>query len=198
MAPLLPEDISPDPMRALAAWIDEARATGEPQPTAMTLATTASDGHPSARMVFVRGWGPHGVDWLTDAASRKARELATHPDAAGVFHWAGLARQVRLEGPVHLVPDDEAAAYFARRRPETRRAARAWRQGEPLASRADLRRRLAAVPPDEDPGGLPDGWIGQRMEPRVIEFWQEDPEGLHDRLRAVRTHSGWAVERLAP
>ncbi|MBM3634845.1 MAG: pyridoxamine 5'-phosphate oxidase [Actinobacteria bacterium] len=201
MAPLLPHEIAPDPPRILAAWIDEARATAQPQATAMTLATAAADGRPSARMVFVRGWGPVGIDWLTDAASRKARELAVRPHAAGVFYWAGLGRQARVEGPVLLLPDDEVAAYFARRRPETRLAAGAWRQGERLGSRADLHRRLAAVRAAGDGGdaeGVPEGWIGQRLEPRAIEFWQEDPDGLHDRLLAVRGASGWTVERLAP
>lgn len=198
MAPLLPEEIAPDPLRVLAAWIDEARATSQPQATAMTLATAGPDGRPSARMVFVRGWGPAGIDWLTDSASRKARELAARPDAAGVFYWAGLARQARVEGAVRLVPGDEVAAYFARRRPETRLAARAWRQGERLGSRADLHRRLAAVRAEGDADGVPEGWIGQRLEPRTIEFWQEDPDGLHDRLLAVRGASGWTVERLAP
>ena len=198
MAPLLPEDIAPDPIRVLAAWIDEARATAQPQATAMTLATAAADGRPSARMVFVRGWGPQGIDWLTDAASRKARELVARPEAAGVFYWAGLGRQARVEGPVHLLPGDEVAAYFARRRPETRLAARAWRQGERLGSRADLHRRLAAVRSDGEVDDVPEGWIGQRLEPRAIEFWQEDPDGLHDRLLAQRGGSGWTVERLAP
>lgn len=198
MAPLLPDEITPDPTRLLAAWIDEARATSQPQPTAMALATAAADGRPSARMVFVRGWGPDGLDWLTDSASRKAREAVDRPDAAGLFYWAGLGRQVRVEGPVRLLPDDAVAAYFARRRPETRLAARAWRQGERLGSRADLHRRIATARAQDDPGGVPAGWIGQRLEPRAVEFWQEDPDGLHDRLLAVRAASGWVVERLAP
>ena len=198
MAPLLPEEISPDPLRALCAWIDESRATGQPQPLAMTLATAGQDGRPSARMVFVRRWGPHGLEWITDGRSRKAREVAARADAAGVFFWAGMGRQVRVEGPVHLLPDDEVADHIARRRPQARRAARAWRQGEPLRSRGDLHRRLAAVPPDDDPGAVPPGWVGHRLEPRVIEFWQEDPDGLHDRILATRVAAGWAVERLAP
>ena len=198
MAPLLPDDISPDPLRALCAWIDEARATGQPQPTAMTLATAAVDGRPSARMVFVRAWGAGGIEWITDSASRKARELMARPDAAGVFFWAGLARQVRVEGPVHLLAPDEVAAHMARRRPDARAAARAWRQGEPFASRAELNRRLAAARADGDLPGVPDGWIGHRLEPGSIEFWQEDPDGLHDRLLAIRRGSDWTVERLAP
>jgi pyridoxamine 5'-phosphate oxidase len=198
MAPLLPDDITPDPLRALCAWIDEARATGQPQPNAMTLATAAADGRPSARMVFVRAWGPGGIEWITDSASRKARELGTQPHAAGVFFWAGLGRQARVEGPVHLLTPDEVTAHMARRRPEARAAARAWRQGEPVASRAELNRRLAAARAEGDPPGVPGGWIGHRLEPRAIEFWQEDPDGLHDRLLAVRSGSDWTVERIAP
>ena len=114
MAPLRPDEISPDPLRALCAWIDEARATGQPQPLAMTLATAGQDGRPSARMVFVRRWGPAGLEWITDGRSRKAREIAARADAAGVFFWAGLGRQARVEGPVHLLPDDEVAAHIAR------------------------------------------------------------------------------------
>jgi pyridoxamine 5'-phosphate oxidase len=198
MAPLLPESIGPDAQRALAAWIDEARASAQPQATAMTLATAAPDGRPSARMVFIRAWGPRGIEWITDEASRKARELVAQPHAAGVFFWPGLGRQARVEGPVHLLPPDEVAAYMARRRPEARRAARAWRQGERLDSRADLRRRLAAVGDDDDPAAVPDGWIGHRLEPRTIEFWQEDPDGLHDRLIARRGGDDWSTARFAP
>jgi pyridoxamine 5'-phosphate oxidase len=141
MAPLLPDDIAPDPMRALCAWIDEARGTAQPQATAMTLATAAADGRPSARLVFVRAWGPAGIEWITDGGSRKARELMARPEAAGVFFWAGLARQVRVEGPVHLLPTDEVDAHMRRRRPAARAAARAWRQGEAIDSRADMNRR---------------------------------------------------------
>lgn len=198
MAPLLPDDIAPDPLRSLCAWIDEARATGQPQPTAMTLATAAADGRPSARMVFVRAWGPAGVEWITDSASRKARELSARAEAAGVFFWAGLGRQARVEGPVHLLAPGEVAAHMARRRPEARAAARAWRQGEPFASRAELNRRLAAARAEGDSPGVPEGWLGHRLEPRSIEFWQEDPDGLHDRLLAVRAGGDWTLERLAP
>ena len=198
MAPLLPDDIAPDPVRALCAWIDEARGTAQPQATAMTLATAGADGRPSARMVFVRAWGPAGIEWITDGGSRKARELMARPEAAGVFFWAGLARQVRVEGPVHLLPPDEVEAHMRRRRPAARAAARAWRQGEAIDSRADMNRRLAAARAEGDPPGVPDGWVGHRLQPTTIEFWQEDPDGLHDRLLAVRRGGDWTVGRLAP
>lgn len=198
MAPLTPESIGPNALRALGGWIDEARASSQPQATAMSLATAAADGRPSARMVSVRAWGPQGIEWITDEASRKARELMGRPDAAGVFFWAGLGRQARVEGPVHLLLPEEVAAHMARRRPETLRAARAWRQGERLTSRADLRTRLATVPAGEAQGVIPEGWIGHRLKPRLIEFWQEDPDGLHDRLVARHTGDGWSIERYAP
>ncbi|MBL6632862.1 MAG: pyridoxal 5'-phosphate synthase [Thermoleophilia bacterium] len=198
MAPLLPEHLLPDPARAMCAWIDEARATRQPQAMAMTLATSGTDGHPSARMVFVRGWDPGGLEWITDGASRKARELAAQPHAAGVFLWAGLGRQLRVEGPVHLLHPERVQEHMARRRPATRAAARAWRQGERLESRADLHRRLAQARVDDDAGGVPPGWLGHRLQPHVLEFWQEDPDGLHDRLRATRQGDHWHMERLAP
>jgi pyridoxamine 5'-phosphate oxidase len=198
VAPLLPEAIGPDPVRALGAWVDEARATAQPQATAMTLATVSTDGRPSARMVFLRAWGARGLEWITDAESRKAREVASRPEVAGVLFWPGLGRQVRIEGPVHLLDPGAVAAHMARRRPEALRAAHAWRQGERLESRADLRRRLASVPAGGGAATLPAWWIGHCLEPRAIEFWQEDPEGLHDRLLALRGASGWSVERLAP
>lgn len=198
MAPLLPEDLGPDPARAMCSWIDEARATSQPQSLAMTLATAGTDGRPSARMVFVRAWDPAGLEWITDEASQKARELAGRPHAAGVFLWAGLGRQLRVEGPVHLLDPARVQEHTDRRRPEARAAARAWRQGERSGSRADLHRRLAAARAEGDPQGVPPGWIGHRLEPVMIEFWQEDPDGVHDRLRAERRGGNWTMERLAP
>ncbi len=198
MAPLLPEHLLPDPARAMCAWIDEARATRQPQALAMTLATSGPDGRPSARMVFVRAWDADGLEWITDAASQKARELAGRAEAAGVFLWAGLGRQLRVEGPVHLLDPERVAEHMARRRPEVRAAARAWRQGEPLGSRADLHRRLATARAAGDDPAVPDGWTGHRLQPRMLEFWQEDPDGLHDRLRATRRGTDWHLERLAP
>lgn len=196
--PLLPEHIAPDPLVTMAAWIDEARASGQPQPNAMALATAGLDGRPSARMVFVREWGPHGVAWLTDDRSRKARDIRERGDGAGVFFWAGLGRQLRVEGPVHLLERQAVDALFARRRPETRAAAWAWHQGEPLDGRADLIRRLSATRGETLPDTAPPSWVGHRLEPLQMEFWQEDPDGLHDRLLAVRDHTNWRISRIAP
>ena len=198
MAPLLPEHLMPDPARAMCAWIDEARATRQPQAMAMALATTGPDGRPSARMVFVRAWEPAGLEWITDAASQKARDLAGRADAAGVFLWAGLGRQLRVEGTAHLLDAARVGEHMARRRPEVRAAARAWRQGERLGSRAALHRRLAQARAGGDDPAVPDGWIGHRLQPRLLEFWQEDPDGLHDRLRATWQGDHWHMERLAP
>jgi pyridoxamine 5'-phosphate oxidase len=198
MPPLLPEHVQADPVGALTAWVDEARATDQPQATAMALATAGLDGRPSVRMVFLREWGPRGVAWLTDGHSGKARDISERADVAGVIFWAGLGRQVRIEGTVRLMERGEVDAMFARRRPETRAAAWAWYQGEPLETRADLIRRLATARADDLPDGAPPAWIGHRLEPRAIEFWQEDPDGLHDRLLARRSGTGWTVRRLAP
>ena len=198
MPPLLPEHVQADPVGALTAWVDEARSSAQPQPTAMALATAGLDGRPSVRMVFLREWGATGVGWLTDGHSGKARDISERADVAGVLFWPGLGRQVRVEGTVRLMERREVNDLFARRRPETQAAAWAWYQGEPLDTRADLNRRLAAARADDLPPGAPPAWVGHRLEPRSIEFWQEDPDGLHDRLLARRSGTGWTVRRLAP
>lgn len=196
--PLLPDHLMPHPQTALTRWIDEARDAGVPAAAAMALATAGIDGRPSARMVFVRAWGARGIEWITDDSSRKARDIAERADAAGVFYWPALGRQLRVEGPVVLLERSELDAYFARRRPETRAAAWAWRQGDRMETRGDLIRLLASARSDDPHEGAPPGWVGHRLEPRTVEFWQEDPDGVHDRLIAVREPTGWTMERLAP
>lgn len=192
--------IGPDPIRALGAWIDEARAGGQPQPVAMALATTGASGDPSVRMVFLRAWGPEGLEWVTDEASQKARDIAERRAAAGVLFWPGLGRQLRVGGPVTALSRPEVEAHFARREPSTRMAAWAGRQGEVVEGRAVLRRKLSFAE-SQFAGSdvpVPPYWMGHRLRPDVVEFWQEDPEGLHDRIIARRSGLKWVVERLAP
>ncbi len=200
MTPLLPEMIGSDPIRALGAWIDEARAGGQPQPVAMALATAGASGQASARMVFLRAWGSNGLEWVTDEASRKARDIAERRAAAGVLFWPGLGRQLRVEGSVTPLSRPEVEAHFARRGPDARMAAWAGRQGEVVEGRAALRRMLSAAESRFAGSGAPAPpyWTGHRLRPDVVEFWQEDPEGLHDRILAHRTGAEWTVERLAP
>jgi pyridoxamine 5'-phosphate oxidase len=177
-----------------------AREAGVREPEAMTLATVAADGAPSARMVLLKGAGPDGFDFYTNTESRKGRDLSENPRAALVFYWEVLGRQVRVEGRVRRLREAESAAYFASRPRGSRLGAWASRQSEVIADRAELERRLAEVEQRfegaESP--LPDWWGGYRLTPHVLEFWQHREDRLHDRLRYRRSGGVWLMERLSP
>ena len=194
-------DLDADPLRQLAAWLDAARAAGQPMPEAMTLATATSDGVPSARLVVLRGLG-RGLVFFTDSESDKGAELAANPRAAAVLHWLVPAhRQVRVAGPVEPVSQDEADRYWSTRAPAVRLAAAASRQSRVVASRTVLETQVRDIL-RRHPGGAdlprPRRWGGFRVRPSRVEFWQESPDGLHDRLRYRRAGAGWVIERLSP
>ena len=194
-------DLDADPLRQLSAWLDAARAAGQPMPEAMTLASATSDAVPSARMVVLRGV-QRGLVFFTDGESDKGGELAANPRAAAVLHWLVPAhRQVRVAGPVERVSENEADEYWGSRVPAARVSAAAWHQSRAVASRAVLQSQA------EDwlrryPGGAgvprPQRWGGFRVLPASVEFWQESPDGLHDRIRYRRGGGGWTIERLSP
>ena len=194
-------DLDADPLRQLSAWLDAARAAGQPMPEAMTLASATSDAVPSARMVVLRGVR-RGLVFFTDGESDKGAELAANPRAAAVLHWLVPAhRQVRVAGPVERVSEGEADVYWGTRAPDARLSAAAWHQSRVVASRAVLQRQVQ----DElrrYPGGAdvprPLRWGGFRVLPATVEFWQESPDGLHDRIRYRREGGGWTIERLSP
>jgi pyridoxamine 5'-phosphate oxidase len=191
-------DLDPDPLVALRAWLAEAER-GSSRPDAMTLATATADGRPSARIVLLRGLDERGLAFFTNRESRKGRELDENPRAALVLHWPELGRQVRVEGAVERVDDAESRAYWETRPLASRIAAWASPQSSPLVDRAELDALYAASAAlfrDEAP--LPDFWGGYRVVPEAIEFWAHQDDRLHDRIRYVRTNSGWHRERLAP
>jgi len=194
-------DLDADPLRQLSLWLDAARAAGQPIPEAMTIATATSDAVPSARLVMLRGL-QRGLVFFTDCESDKGAELAANPRAAAVLHWLVPAhRQVRVAGPVERVSEDEADQYWGTRAPTVRLSAAASHQSRVVASRAVLemqvRDRLR-----HHPGGAdvprPQRWGGFRVLPFRVEFWQESPDGLHDRIRYRREGGGWMTERLSP
>jgi pyridoxamine 5'-phosphate oxidase len=194
-------DLDADPLRQLSGWLDAARAAGQPMPEAMTIATASSDAVPSARMVVLRGLR-RGLVFFTDCESDKGAELAANPRAAAVLHWLVPAhRQVRVAGPVEPVGADEADQYWSTRAPAARLTAAASHQSRVVASRAVLETQ-AQDGLRRHPGGAgvprPRRWGGFRVLPSRVEFWQESPDGLHDRIRYRREGGGWTIERLSP
>jgi pyridoxamine 5'-phosphate oxidase len=194
-------DLDADPLRQLATWLDAARAAGQPMPEAMTIASASSDAVPSARLVMLRGL-QQGLVSYTDRDSDKGAELAANPRAAAVLHWLVPAhRQVRVTGPVEPVSEDEADQYWRTRAPAVRLSAAAWHQSRAVASRAVLHRQVQDEVRRHSGGAdvpRPQRWGGFRVLPSRVEFWQESPDGLHDRIRYRQGGGGWIIERLSP
>jgi pyridoxamine 5'-phosphate oxidase len=193
-------DLAADPLEQFRSWFAEAAGTVE-VPEAMALATATPEGAPSARMVLLKGVDERGLVFYSHRTSRKGRELEANPQAALLFHWSPLGRQVRVEGRVEHVTDEESDAYFATRPRDAQLGALASRQSEPLESRAALDERLAELERDlgDGPVARPPTWGGLRLIPAAWEFWQHRASRLHDRFRYEREPSGrWRIDRLFP
>lgn len=209
MSSPLPEPLPADPLPIVARWFADAARTVKTA-GAMTLATVDPDGRPSARMVICRGFEAT-AGWLvfySDRPSRKGRALATHPHAALVFHWDGLERQIRIEGPVTEAPAAETDAYWRSRPVDARIAAAASDQSRPIGSRAELLSKVAAAAAryGSDPP-RPERWIGYRVWVREVELWVSQPARVHDRAVWARTLTPtadgftggpWRATRLEP
>ncbi len=199
---LLEADAAADPFEQFARWFEEARASGTIEPNAMTLATVGADGHPAARIVLLKGYGADGFTFFTRYSSDKGQQLDAHPHAALVFWWPPLERQVRIEGRVERVSEEESDAYFQRRPRGSQLGAVASPQSRPIAGRDVLEDNLARLEARLDgdaPVPRPDDWGGYRVLASRIEFWQGRDDRLHDRLLYTRTPGdGWTRTRLAP
>lgn len=192
-------DVDPDPVRQFGKWFDQAHRAGLIEPNAMALATSTSDGHPSARMVLLKGVGPAGFVFFTDYRSRKGTELDANPNVSLCFWWDALQRQVRVAGAASRTSREESEAYFRSRPHGSRIGAWASHQSAPLASRTPLEReveRLTHRYPDDVP--LPPHWGGYLVRPESVEFWQGRPSRLHDRILYTRDGDGWRISRLSP
>jgi len=192
---------SSDPIAQFARWFDDAVAANLPDPNAMTLATSAQDGMPAARVLLLKGFDSRGFVFFTNYTSRKARELEANPRAAMVFFWAKLERQARIEGTVQKVSRHESEEYFQSRPREAQIGAWASHQSGQIASRAllDQRQKELEARFAGGPVPLPDFWGGYRLAPTCLEFWQGRPGRLHDRLCYSRiADGGWVIRRLEP
>ncbi len=189
MAGALPDPLPDDPLPLVASWLAEAAAAAR-HATAMTLATVTPEGRPAARMVICRGVDARAGSFVfyTDRESDKGHDLAARPQAALVFHWAALERQVRVDGPVTQVPDADSDRYWAGRPRDARVAAVASRQSRPLATRAELLARVADIG-REHAGDVPrpPRWGGYRVWAERVELWAGQPARVHDRARWTRT-----------
>ena len=194
------QDMDPDPYVQFGRWLERARDLELLDATAMTLATADADGRPSARIVLLKHVDHDGFCWYTDSRSRKGRELAANPRAALLFHWRDLSRQVRVQGLAAPLPAADADRYFRSRPEGSRFSAAASRQSAEIDSRAQLEdevARLRAAYPDGDVP-RPDAWLGYRLEPDYLEFWQGQDNRLHDRIAYVADGDSWIMKRLSP
>jgi pyridoxamine 5'-phosphate oxidase len=191
-----------EPLGLFADWFEEATRAEPSDPTAMALATVDDDGLPNVRMVLLKGYDERGFVFYTNTLSPKGRELDAAAKAAAVFHWKSLKRQVRLRGAVERVSEAEADAYFATRTKGSQIGAWASQQSMPLPDRFALEKAvalytakygLATVP-------RPPHWSGYRIIPVAMEFWQDRPFRLHERIQFRRDHDGapWTKTRLYP
>lgn len=192
---------SAEPFRLFAAWLEDAGRSEPNDPNAVALATVDADGMPDVRMVLLKGFDEHGFVFYTNLESAKGREILGSMKAAMCFHWKSLRRQVRVRGPVEVVSDAEADAYYATRPRGSRIGAWASKQSRPLESRFALEKAVAEYTARHAIGDIPrpKHWSGFRIVPQSIEFWHDRPFRLHDRIVFSRNaDGGWDKTRLYP
>ncbi|HYP56118.1 MAG TPA: pyridoxal 5'-phosphate synthase [Solirubrobacterales bacterium] len=195
----LPELDAPpgEPLPLLESWLKDADARGVREPRALALATADANGRPSNRIVLLKQASP-SIVFAFSADSRKGRELATNPRAAGTLYWRETLQQVVFEGPVERMSAAESDRLFAERPPSGQAAAVASHQGEELEDPERLRREADALARGDEPMRRPEAWSGYRLDPDLIEFWHGSPDRLHRRLLYTRADGRWTHRRLQP
>ncbi|WOK35510.1 pyridoxamine 5'-phosphate oxidase [Sphingomonas sp. C3-2] len=192
--------MSIDPFSEFDQWYAEARQHEINDSNAMALATATPDGHPSVRMVLLKGHGPEGFVFYTNQEGRKASEIASNPHVALLFHWKSLRRQVRIEGAISPVTPEVADAYFATRSRDSQLGAWASEQSRPLDARETFEARFDAIQARFEGQDVPrpPHWSGYCVRPERIEFWQDREHRLHERRLFTRTETGWTMGLLYP
>jgi pyridoxamine 5'-phosphate oxidase len=195
----LPEFDSPpaEPLALLERWLAAAEERGVREPRAMALASADGDGRPSVRTLLVKQLTPTVV-FAGGYESRKGRDLAANPRAAGTLYWRETLQQITIEGPVERLGEAESDQIFGERPTEAQAAAVASRQGETLEDPESLRQAASARSADAGTFGRPSRWGGWRLDPDLVEFWHGSPTRLHRRLLYVKGADGWEHKRLQP
>lgn len=197
---LLESDALADPFEQFNNWFEHALAYDFIEPTAMAIATADAKGQPSLRMVLLKGHDKRGFVFYTNYASHKGEDLAANPNAALLWWWDKLQRQIRVEGSVQKLTSDESLAYFHSRPRGAQLSALASPQSRVVANREALESRVRQLEQEigDSEVPLPQGWGGYRVQAEVFEFWQGRRDRLHDRLRYRRHNDQWLIERLGP
>ncbi len=194
-------DLSSDPLLMFADWMQSARDSKLIDATAMTLATATKSGIPSARIVLLKHYGEAGFYWYTGYDSRKGAELAENPNAALLFYWRELERQIRIEGTVKKLTAEQSTEYFNSRPDGSKYSAVVSPQSQVIPNQAWLSHRKQKLATEQTADQLqrPENWGGYRLMPTAIEFWQGRPSRSHDRFRYTLTaEQQWQIDRLAP
>jgi pyridoxamine 5'-phosphate oxidase len=192
-----------DPCSLFEEWFALAQQSEPNDPHAMALASVDETGMPDVRMVLLNARDARGYCFFTNFESDKGRELLANPKAAFVMHWKSLRRQIRVRGPVEVVADGEADAYFSTRARVSQIGAHASKQSRPLANRYALLERVETLKKsfgEDEPVTRPGYWKGFRVIPQSMEFWKDGANRLHDRVRFTRTlpNGAWSRQRLYP